>query len=498
MPPALALVVYLTVPFFLIRLDSKTEPKPSAALWVPLIWMFIMGSRLPSQWIGRTDTSMAAAVMDGSPVDRGIFLVLMALAIGVLARAGLDWREFFARNFILGLFLLFALLSVIWSDHPFVTFKRWFRDVGMYLVILVVLAHHRPLEQISTLIRRLSYFLVFLSIALIKYYPAIGVSYDIYSGLPEYAGAATSKNMLGAVCLMSGLFFFWDTLRRWPDRKHPRMKTTLLVNVAMIVLTLWLLRLSSSATSQGCLVIGCVVIALLNGKWTRAYPRVATALIPVTLTVYVVLELAFELSTAIAEFLGRDPTLTGRTEMWAALLAVENNPLVGVGYQSFWLGDRLATVWHSLTTSNLNEAHNGFLEVYLCLGAIGVTLLVVILVVSYWRLAKELALSSPLAPLGLAMWSIMVVYNLTEAAFPASLLWAVFLMSAITVPLSRVKVPLRRAAVAPKAVQLTTRESMITRPRVGQAALASQKTFKQGVRPSRPLAASSRLRRSSK
>jgi exopolysaccharide production protein ExoQ len=478
-PPAIALVVYLIVPFFLIRLDSKTDPAPSRSLWIPLIWMFIMASRLPSQWIGRTDASMATAVMDGSPLDRGIFLVLMALAIGALAGARLEWAALVARNSALASFLLIALLSVIWSDYPFVTFKRWFRDVGMYLMILVVLAHPRPLDHISTFIRRLSYFVVFLSIVLIKYYPALGISYDLYSGAPEYAGATTSKNMLGAVCLVSGIFFFWDTLRRWPERQLPRIKTTLFVNVTMIALTLWLLMLSNSATSKGCLLIGCVVVAMLNGKWIRAYPRAGKALIPVTLSLYVVLELVFDLSTIIAEFLGRDPTLHGRTGIWAALLAVENNPLVGVGYQSFWLGDRLAAVWRSLGA--VNEAHNGFLEVYLSLGGIGVALLGLILVASYWRLVKELAVSQPFSSLGLSMWSVMVVYNLTESAFPASLLWAVFLICAIAVPLSTVEAASRMAQTAAKskASQITIRRGIRTRPQVGLAGLMAQRTLKQ-------------------
>jgi exopolysaccharide production protein ExoQ len=487
-PPAIALVVYLLIPLFLIRHDSKTDPKPSKALWIPVIWMFIMASRLPSQWIGRTDASAAAAVMDGSPLDRGIFLVLMALAIGALAVARLRWWELVARNSALAFFLLFALLSVIWSDYPFVTFKRWFRDMGMYLMILVVLAHPRPLDHISTFIRRLSYFLVFLSIMLVKYYSAIGVAYDFYSGAPEYVGATTSKNMLGAVCLISGIYFFWDTLRRWPERQCDGFRTTLIINVAMIALTLWLLMLSNSATSKGCLVIGWMVVALLNGKWVQAFPRAGKALIPVTLSLYVVLELVLDLSTSIAGFLGRDPTLHGRTGIWAATLAVENNPLVGVGYQSFWLGDRLAEIWRSLGA--VNEAHNGFLEVYLSLGGIGVALLGLILVGSYLRLVKELAVSQPFASLGLSMWSIMIVYNLTEAAFPASFLWSVFLICGIAAPLSTVEVPSPRVqtATASKVSHITVGGGIRTRPLVGLAGLRVHRTFKRSRSSRRPSA----------
>ena len=276
----------------------------------------------------------------------------------------------------------------------------------------------------------------------------MGVLYNPWSGAPQYVGATTSKNMLGAVCLIAGTFYFWDTLRRWSERNVPGRKRALLGNMALIAMTLWLLRLSSSATSTACLVIGCGVVVLLRGKWATAHPGAAAALIPVALSTYVVLELAFDLSDSIAVFLGRDPSLTGRTGIWSTLLAVGTNPIVGVGYQSFWLGDRMASVWDSLNTTFLNEAHNGYLEIYLSLGAVGVTLMVLIMLSSYWTISRHLAESPPYASLGLSLWSIMVVYNVSESAFGGSLLWTVFLLWSIVVPRSEARLlPQRTAAV---------------------------------------------------
>ena len=78
--------------------------------------------------------------------------------------------------------------------------------------------------------------------------------------------------------------------------------------------------------------------------------------------------------------MGRDSTLTGRTEIWTHVLWVAGNPLLGTGFESFWLGDRLANVWSIMP--GIQEAHNGYLEVYLNLGWIGVTLLAVIGLIS--------------------------------------------------------------------------------------------------------------------
>jgi len=131
------------------------------------------------------------------------------LAIGILILRSFNWGDFVARNVALVAFVSFALVSVLWSDFPLVSFKRWFRDLGNYIVILVVLSDPRPLEAVHTLLRRLCYLLIPLSILLIKYYSYLGRAYSEWTGAAEYIGAMTSKNMLGVVCLISGIFFFW-------------------------------------------------------------------------------------------------------------------------------------------------------------------------------------------------------------------------------------------------------------------------------------------------
>src|SRR4029077_12258336 len=158
------------------------------------------------------------------PLDRTIFFLLIVLAIGVLVVRGFNWGGFFARNIFLVAFLSFALVSVLWSDFPFVSFKRWFRDLGSYLVILVVLSDPHPLEASRTLLRRLCYLLMPLSVLLVKYYPALARQYDEWAGAVMFVGASSSKNMLGVARLISGIFFFWDTIMRWSDRKERRTK----------------------------------------------------------------------------------------------------------------------------------------------------------------------------------------------------------------------------------------------------------------------------------
>src|SRR5437667_2866807 len=252
MPPSLALFLWLIVLASLLRFDPAKDSKTSLALWVPVIWMFIIGSRLPSQWLSDQIGQAAQDLQEGSPLDRTIFSVLILLAIGILMSRSFKWADFFVRNLALMAFLSFALLSVLWSDYSFDALKRWFRDLGNYLVILVALSDPRPLEAVRALLRRLCYLLVPLSILLIKYYPQIGKQYSYFTGADTYVGATTSKNELGVVCLISGLFFFWDTVTRWSNRKERRTRRILLVNAAFIAMTLWLLNLANIATSRVC------------------------------------------------------------------------------------------------------------------------------------------------------------------------------------------------------------------------------------------------------
>ena len=432
MSSSLALLFWFILLVALLCFDPA-RARTSPALWVPVAWMFILGSRLPSQWLGAGRLSLAAqALEEGNPLDRTISSVLILLAIGILTSRSFKWGAFFSQNAALTAFLFFALLSVLWSDSSFISFKRWFRDLGNYLMILVTLSDPLPLEAVRTLLRRLSFLLIPLSIVLVKYYPEMAKVYSTWTGIASYSGAATSKNMLGMACLISGLFFFWDTVTRWSDRKQRRTKSIMLVNIALIAMTFWLLDISKSATSRLCLFLGCFVILMAHSKAFQRHPGFFKALIPTAVLLYLVLVFGFDINAKIAGAVGRDPTLTDRTKIWSLLLSMQANPVLGAGYECFWLGPRLLRVWQQF--GGLNEAHNGYLEVYLNLGIAGLFLLSVFLIASYRTICRRLTPLSSLASLGLALWTILLFYNVTEAGFRSGLMWLTFLLGAIVVP----------------------------------------------------------------
>ncbi len=434
MPPTLALIFWLIFVLVLLRYDPAKDARTSVALWVPLIWMFIAGSRLPAQWLGGPIELPDRILMEGNPIDRTVFFFLIVLSVVILISRSFKWDVFFSRNLALMAFLAFALLSVTWSDFPDVAFKRWFRDLGNYLVVLVVLSDPRPLEAVRTLLRRLAFLLIPLSILVIKYYPEIGRNYDTWTGMVSYTGATTTKDVLGTTCLISGIFFFWDMVTRWPDRKQTRTKRIMAINVAFIAMTLWLLNLADCATCKVCLVLACLLIAAAHTKIVKRNPAPLKIFIPVFACLALFLVFGIDMKAMIAASVGRDPTFTDRTLLWDFLLKFKINEFLGTGYESFWLGPRLEQIW-ARWQFRPNQAHNGYIEIYLNLGLIGATLLVGFLIASYWTLCRNIKSFHGLGSLQLAFWAVLPIYNMTTSDFgKGELMWIVFLLAAIAAP----------------------------------------------------------------
>jgi len=438
MPPLIALFIWLVFLLGLLIFDPANEPNTSSALWIPVIFLFFAGSRLPSQWLGGQQGMSAQAFEQGNPLDRVIFSALILLSFGVLISRSLNWGAVIVRNRALATFLLFSLLSACWSDFAFVCLKRWIRDCGGYLMVLLILSDPRPLEAVRTVLRRLSYLLIPLSIVLDKYFPALSRSYDPWTGLSHYAGVTTTKNLLGEVCVVSGLFFLWDISMRWPGRHVKRTLRIILIDTALLALTLWLLVTAESTTAKVCVVLGALVIAGANTRFFRRHPALLKALIPGLFCLYLFLDFALGMNGSMAEAVGKDPTLTDRTKIWAFLLSMHTNPIIGVGYQSFWLGPRLETFWEFSGLGHINEAHNGYLEAYLELGIVGVSLLVWFLISSYRSLWRRARSPGSFALLGVTLWLALLFYDMSEAGFENTLLWVVFLIGAIT-PHERVR-----------------------------------------------------------
>src|SRR5260370_16656450 len=125
MPPLLALGLNAILVYWLFRREMGVGELPSAAVWIPAIWLGIVGSRGPSLWLAACGINVGATDnLEGSPLEMAVFLGLMVAALFVLAQRGFDWAAFIGRNKALIVVYLFLALSAVWSVIGFVSLKR--------------------------------------------------------------------------------------------------------------------------------------------------------------------------------------------------------------------------------------------------------------------------------------------------------------------------------------------------------------------------------------
>ena len=112
--------------------------------------------------------------VEGSPFNRNVFLSLMVAGLFVLSKRRLAWRTVFRENKWMYVLFIYFLISTLWSDLPFVSLKRWIKNFGNIVMVLVVLTEEDPVRAMQTAFLRCAYILMPLSVLFIKYYADIG------------------------------------------------------------------------------------------------------------------------------------------------------------------------------------------------------------------------------------------------------------------------------------------------------------------------------------
>jgi len=279
--------------------------------------------------------------------------------------------------------------------------------------------------------KRCAYIVVPVSILFIKYYPELGRGFSPWGGAMN-TGINTDKNMLGADLLILGYFFFWYLLQTWQTKRSTRRRNELRLIAGFLIGIWWLFSQAHSATSLTCLLVGILVVVFvgmrsINKNLIGTYMLAALVLLAVA-------EMGFGISGRFSESLGRGTGFTGRTGLWTALLGLHTNPIVGTGFESFWLGERpqqLEGIFFFIP----NEAHNGYLETYLNLGSIGVLLVIGLFVATFWKIRLQLFRDFEMGRYRLGFLAAVVLYNWTEAGFrTVTPLWFAFYLIAMDYP----------------------------------------------------------------
>jgi len=434
MPPILASVLTVLFMGYLFRRDFRERPNVTGALWLPFFWVMINGGRFVSEWLAILGLNLGSvSVEEGSPVDALVFFILIAAGVLVLYQRGIKVAEFARYNSWVTIFLCYCLLAIVWSDFPFVAFKRWIKLFGQPVMVLILLTEPDPMEALTRLFKRCAYVLVPVSILFIKYYPQWGRAFDVWTGLPTNAGITTNKNALGFDCFILGFFFIWHFLRVWRREKGTPRKNELALCLGFFVMIGWLLYMAHSSTSLGILALAVAALLFLNLKFLDL--RHLDVYLVILVVACSLGQVFFGIYDFAIQALGRNSTLTDRTYIWQILLHWDINPILGAGFESFWLGDRPAKFADLFNGIPINEAHNGYLETYIQLGLLGLFITLALILATYAKARRELLENFDLGRFRLAYLAGFVFFNWTEAGFRThSLPFFMFLLVAIDYP----------------------------------------------------------------
>jgi exopolysaccharide production protein ExoQ len=437
MNPSLASLIYACGILGLFYLDRDSSVHTSKALWIPVIYLWSVGSRPVSEWLGVAPGAGTNVQLEGSPLDAAVLGILLLAAIAVLVRRSQRALSFLTLNWPILIYFLYCFVSVVWSLHPDVAFKRWIKSIADLAMCLVIVTDPQPVAALKRVISRVGFVLLPVSVLLIKYYGDLGRGYTP-DGMPMNTGVTTFKNELGVTVLFVSLFTVWHVINLVRAKNLPNRRRHLLAQGVLLAFGLALFGMADSQTSIACFILGCGLIFATQLRSIRSRPAIVHALCLLVLLAGG-LTLFFGGGAGVAHAMGRASNLSGRTDIWDALIKAAPNAVVGAGYESFWISPNVLKFQHTLAAENwwhpedLNESHNGYLEVYLNLGLVGVGLILAVLIGSYRRAIAAFRRNPSLGGLVLAYIIPCFFYNLTEAGFRMlSLMWISLLLATVS------------------------------------------------------------------
>jgi exopolysaccharide production protein ExoQ len=331
------------------------------------------------------------------------------------------------KNMLLFILTASIVLSFIWSDVPYYTLLN-VREVlimtsfGLYFGTRFSLKEQVHLVAFSLLIGGI------LSTIFAIGFPTIGVHLVASDGhLGAWKGVYGHKNTLGSMMVLSAITFFalpkgTSSLYRWAGFSFSIIlillstsKTALVISVLLTLIMVfyknfrWQGKVSVIFIDIGVLILGCVSV-LISTYWV-------------------------ELLTG----LGRNPTLTGRTQIWGVAVArIIERPLVGYGRGAFWApnspyaieaGQAMGTAWIPW------HAHNGLIDLALDVGLIGVAIFLIIYFISFAQALKRAYAPKSLEELWLlAYLTFLAMNNVTESLLLrlSNLYWVLFITVVFT------------------------------------------------------------------
>jgi len=335
---------------------ARPEPvldEPEPPLWeqVAAIGVIVM---LTGALIG----PVFAPLQQETPILRLIWLPVYAVTVGLCCWRAEAMVKAWPALLILGLLCLHAYASKYWSIDPGVTSRRTvalaFSSLFAIYLGAVFRGPHMPrVLMLSGLLMGLG------SLIMVFAFPAIGIHQYDNAGL--WRGLWYEKNQMGVV-MVAGAIAAAACLAS-PDPRRLLAGVTLAVNTLLVLAT-------QSKTSLLCLMLGVGVVGTL---WAMRKGGPALAVLGTWFGVVLMAVIGYVFITepaVVLKALGKDPSLTGRTDIWTALMReVAERPWTGFGYQAFWGRESVPAAFIRAETQwPVPSAHNGWIDLLIQLG----------------------------------------------------------------------------------------------------------------------------------
>jgi exopolysaccharide production protein ExoQ len=430
---------------YLVIRDCRRRRTVSWAVWIPTILVAILSSRPASLWFSGRGAHLSVQMandVESSVVDQMFYAIVLGSSLIVAFSRRMNWTRLFTSNLALMLFYLYFAMSIAWSTYPLGSTKRLIKDFGLLCVVAVLLTEKDPLEAMRAVYIRCAIVLLPLSFVFIKWYPEMGRAYGI-AGEQMVTGVTTQKNSLGEIVLIFTLFLIWDYFEmRSPGTKF-QLKRLPWDLIILELCGLHLLHLSQSKTAMVCTICGSFLICRPGWLASRSISRLILAG-ALTLPFIVIFAQQFaSILGPLTQALGRNLTFTGRTSIWQHITLDTVNPTIGAGYWNFWGGpggDKVNLAMNSI----IPNAHNGYIDIYLDGGLIGLTLLFILLLTCGLRIIRRIRVGSPLNRYERVRFAFLVaaiIYNLSESTFARiGPIWFTTLLMMVEYPIPRLDV----------------------------------------------------------
>src|SRR6266436_2664601 len=382
------------------------------------------------------------AIMESRPENRIFWLAMAAISVVLTAqnRSRLGRLTLPPHIICLVGYLAFAGASVLWAFRPELSFIRFAQQVMILTsIVLPAILAARTADMMRGI------FLCFALAAGLNIYFILDNSPSLVKQLNGYPGYFTGKNLLGEFSAIALLLSLHEIL-------YPGFRRALGIVAAASATFLLLLSNSKTAFGLALLVPFLAGLTLLIKKTTRISPAIILLSIPFC---YIVLSSVSNFNMGrISYMLYGDPTFTGRTVIRDfASIEIARRPLLGWGYQSFWLvGPDAPSVMEAPGWVKLMpNAHNGYVDTMLEMGYVGLALLVTFIFTTLHAIGRVADRDLKRAWLVLSLTLFIIIYNFFESLWMRGfdLLWVVFVVVAAEIARYWRPLPQARPAYGP-------------------------------------------------